>query len=342
MQSLSPDFKRILKALTLDGEPDRVPLAEVYIDPFIKELYLGRPVKTLEDTVEFYYKAGYDYVELRQGFGLFMGSSYSHGEIDSEKVSYTAVGKKGLPKQKRIWAEQHKGIITNEEDVKKYPWPRIDDFDFSEFENVKTLLPEGMKVIAVGGKIFASAWELMGFETFCLNTIVNIGLVEHLMKKIADIQLAIFERMASFDVVGAMWLADDLAYSAGLMISPDFFRKYLFPYFIQYKNICNKYDIPLIYHSDGNILEVIDDLIECGINALHPIEPKAMNIFDLKEKYGKKLCLIGNIDVGETLTRGNSDKVKSEVKGKILRLAPGGGYCLGSSNAITNFVKIEK
>ena len=339
--SPTPDFNRIKTALWLRGEPDRVPIAEVYVDPFIKERFIGRPVQTLEDMVEFYYKAGYDFVELRQGFGLLMGSDYSHSESSMNRVSYTAVGEKGAPRQKRVWAEQHRGLINDLDSFDRYPWPRIDEFDFGEFEEIKSILPEGMKVIAVGGKIFSYAWELMGFEAFCVNVITNIGIVQRLMDKIAEIQIAVFERMASYDVVGAMWLADDLAYASGLMISPDFFREYLFPYFTEYKKICDKYQIPLIYHSDGNVTEVIDDLIACGVNALHPIEPKAMDIFTLKEKYGNKLCLIGNIDVGETLTRGTPDKVRLEVKDKIKKLARGGGYCLGSSNAVTNYVKFE-
>jgi len=88
-------------------------------------------------------------------------------------------------------------------------------------------------------------------------------------------------------------------------------------------------------------LEVIDDLIACGVNALHPIEPKAMDIYKLKKIYGKKLCLMGNIDVGETLTRGNPETVDEEVKQKISRLAPGGGYCIGSSNSIPDYVPLE-
>jgi uroporphyrinogen decarboxylase len=337
---VAPNFNRIKKALLLDGEPDRVPLAEVYVDPYIKERFIGRPIKDLQDHVEFYYRAGYDFVELRQGFGILMGSNYGHQQ-GSGHVSFTRVSDAAGVRHKRVWAEQHRGLITDQQSLTRYGWPCIDDFSFEAFDQIKAILPSGMKVIAVGGKIFSPAWELMGFETFCLNTIVNIGLVQRLMEKIATIQMAVFERMAACDMVGAMWLADDLAYASGLMISPDFFRKYLFPYFVEYKKICDKYHLPLIYHSDGNIGEVIEDLIQCGIQAIHPIEPKAMDIVKLKAKYGKRLCLIGNIDVGETLARGTPTKVKAEVAEKIKALAPGGGYCLGSSNAITNYVQLD-
>jgi uroporphyrinogen decarboxylase len=337
----SPDFNRLRRALMLEGEGDRVPIAEVYVDPYIKELFLAKPVQSLDDLVEFYYRAGYDYVELRQGFGILMGEDYSSDNVSATEISYTRASGKDKPRRKRTWAHQHIGVIKDAEALDNYLWPRVEDFDFSEFENIKGILPDGMKVIAVGGKIFSVAWELMGFENLCLSIITNVGLVQKLMERIASIQLKVFEVMAGFEVVGAMWLADDLAHSTGLMVSPQFFRKHLFPWFIEYKKICEKYSLPLIYHSDGCILEVIEDLIDCGINALHPIEPKAMDIYSLKEEYGNRLCLIGNIDVGETLARGTPEAVEEEVRQKIFRLAPGGGYCIGSSNAITDYVSLE-
>jgi len=85
---------------------------------------------------------------------------------------------------------------------------------------------------------------------------------------------------------------------------------------------------------------VLDDLIACGVNALHPIEPKAMDIVELKGRVQGKLCLIGNIDLGYTLTRGTPAEVEAEVRTRIAALAPGGGYCVGSSNTVTEYVPL--
>jgi len=269
-----------------------------------------------------------------------MGEGYSD-KTPSLNVSFTRASGEDMPERRRVWAQERTGVIRNECDLADYPWPRIEDFDFSQFEVVERILPAGMKIIAVGGKIFSVAWEMMGFEAFCMNLVTNLSFIQRLMERIAVLQLQVFERMASFDGVGAMWLADDLAYSTALLISPEFYRTHLFPWFVEYKKICQKYSLPLIFHSDGRITEVIEDLIACGINALHPIEPKAMDIYDLKQKYGRRLCLIGNVDLGETLVRGTPETVDEEVKQKITRLAPGGGYCMGSSNAITDYVPLE-
>ena len=99
--------------------------------------------------------------------------------------------------------------------------------------------------------------------------------------------------------------------------------------------------MPFVLHSDGDIRPIMQDLLDCGFNAIHPIEPKAMDIKELKRDYGDKLCLIGNIDLAYTLTRGTPAEVEEEVKQRIRDIAPGGGYCVSSSNSIPGYVPVE-
>jgi uroporphyrinogen decarboxylase len=65
-----------------------------------------------------------------------------------------------------------------------------------------------------------------------------------------------------------------------------------------------------------------------------------MDIVEVKRKWGKHLALIGNIDLGHTLTRGTPQEVEAEVRQRLRELAPGGGYCLGSSNSIASYVPL--
>ena len=74
--------------------------------------------------------------------------------------------------------------------------------------------------------------------------------------------------------------------------------------------------MPFIFHSDGKVWEVIPDLIALGVNALHPIEPKAMDINEVKARFGGKLALIGNIDM-DILARGTPAAVKAQVRQRI-------------------------
>jgi uroporphyrinogen decarboxylase len=104
--------------------------------------------------------------------------------------------------------------------------------------------------------------------------------------------------------------------------------------------IAHEADLPFIFHSDGKLWDVIPDLIALGVDALHPIEPKAMDINEVKAKYGDRLALIGNIDMN-LLTLGTPEQIRAEVRQRIKDLAPGGGYAVGANPGIAYYVKPE-
>jgi len=141
--------------------------------------------------------------------------------------------------------------------------------------------------------------------------------------------------------VGALWYTDDLAFKTGLLVSPEVFRQHLFPWMKRIGQTCAERNMPFLYHSDGRLDDVMEDLLDCGIDALHPIEPQAMDIRKLKKDYGHRLCLIGNLDLEYTLTRGTPGEVAEQTRALIRDIGPGGGYCVGSSNSIPSYVPVE-
>lgn len=329
-----PDFERIRAAFN-HKEADRVPLAELIIDQKVRNAFMGRKLVTLKDNVEFWAAAGYDYILLSRGL-------LEPGEVleGATKTKFKqSLYEDGI--EERNWAAQHEGAITSLEKFESYPWPDPDDLDYSIFSEVKEYLPGNMKVICAMGKIFTCVWMLMGFETFCTALIDEPELVEAMFEKVGTIQYQVFERVVKHDSVAAVWMPDDIAYSEALMVSPKYLRQYLFPWYKKIGRACKDLGLPFIYHSDGRLWEVMDDIVECGFAALHPIEPKAMDINELKVKVGDRLCLMGNLDLGYTLTRGTPEEVVAETKERIKFLAPGGGYCVGASNSVPSYVPLD-
>jgi len=328
---LDPDFERVRAALRCQ-QPDRVPSMELLMDTELKAAFLGHEPQGYADEVDFWYRAGYDYICVRAGY-----------ELDAKGVG--ASGDKASPAGRqalrRVWAPEHKGQISSWADFERYPWPDPDDATYDHFDEIRNLLSPGMKMIGRAGDIFTNAWMYMGFESFCYAMVEQPDLVAALMDKIGRIILRTFERMAEIDGVGALWYCDDVAYTEGLLVSPHFLRERLFPWMRRIGDVCKAHDLPYVYHTDGVLWEVMDDLIECGINGLQPIEPKSMDIAQVKQRYGRRLCLIGNIDLGYTLTRGTPSEVEAEVRQRIRDCAPGGGYCVGSSNTVTHYVPVE-
>jgi len=106
------------------------------------------------------------------------------------------------------------------------------------------------------------------------------------------------------------------------------------------RQVADAIHLPWVFHSDGNLYPILDDLLSLGINGLNPIEPLSMDIIELKRNYGDRLCLVGNIDV-DNLSRGTPEDVREEVHRKINALAPGGGYVVSSSTSVTEYVRPE-
>ncbi|MEK6647276.1 MAG: uroporphyrinogen decarboxylase family protein [Candidatus Firestonebacteria bacterium] len=322
-----PNFERLRKVLLLQGEPDRIPIVELGVDDSVKKAFLGRVSLTAKDNVDFWHEAGYDYINLWLNYGLRHDSSVEKiADIDNDSKD-------------RVWAPEGKGAITTWEEFEKFPWPDK-KISYQNFEETNLYLPDGMKIIAGEGNIFTHTWEMMGFEYFSFALVENPDLVEAIFNKIGEIIYSAFKGVMSCPNLGALWFTDDIAYTEGLMVSPKVLRKYLFPWIKKIGDLAKENNLPYIYHTDGRLWEVLDDLIDCGINAIHPMEPKAWNAVEVKKKYGNKLCLIGNIDL-DRICRGTTVEIEEMVKERIKNLAKGGGYCLGSSNTIPNYVSIE-
>jgi len=328
-----PDFERYLKTLHCE-EPDRVPLGDWHVDQRPKEAFLGRKIVTIEDMIDFWRNAGFDYVTASAG--ILEPVRAPEGLTSGREQVYTEYG----DVVDREWAHEHEGIITNWEQFEKYQWPSVDDFDFDKWSQFDKLLPKGMKAILLLGKIYTPAWMYMGAETFFKALENDEDLIAAIFEKIGNIQFQVFQRVIEHDCVGAVINPDDVAHNTGLLVNPRHLRKYLFPWYKKMGDICRDKGLGFIFHSDGDCTEVMDDLIACGFHGFNPIQPNAMDIVEVKKRWGDKLCLIGNLNLDSTLTLGTPEDVRAEVHERIRTIAPGGGYMVASSNSITDYVPL--
>lgn len=322
---MSPDINTLITTLK-GGRGSYVPNIELGIHPVIKEKFLDHPVAELSDEISFWEKAGYDYIKLQPGANF---------DPNGKKPVQPHAGDSSIQ-----WASESKGIITTMADFEQFTFPKSSDFDYSRFEKVRALLPEGMGVIGQYGDIFTMTWEMMGFESFSFALFENPDLIKALNDELGNLVLSMFEYFAQSDAVDILWYSDDIAYKGGLLMSPDVLDAYIFPWLKKIGDLAKKYDKPLLYHSDGILYDVMDKLIECGIDALHPIEPQAMQLKEVKERFGDRLCLMGHVDV-DLLCRGRKEEIREQVRQNIEIAAYDGGYCVGSGNSIPDYVNFE-
>jgi uroporphyrinogen decarboxylase len=332
-----PDYHRFLDAIWR-REPDRVPIAELGMDPPVKERLLGNPVRDVETDVEFWWRAGYDYIYLRPGY------EFPHTMpkmMTTGKPKYDAAEDEEDEFEKKSVSTMGPGVISCFKDLDSYPWPEPETDDYYvPLRKAAQCLPEGMGLVTGVGGIFTRSWMLMGLENFCIALSEQPDLVAEIFKRVAEIQLTVFRKIVKMDKVVAIWNGDDLAYADSTIVSPRVYRKYLFPHMEEMASLAHAEGMPFIFHSDGRLWDVIPDLIALGVNALHPIEPKAMDINEVKARYGNQLALLGNIDM-DILARGTPEQVRQQVRQRIKDLAPGGGYLVGANPGVNYYVLQE-
>jgi len=336
---IEPDFGRIRKTAQ-HKEPDRVPLCEVLVEYPIQSRFLGREVKSkdLASQVEFWAKAGYDYIPLTVGM-MTPGKVTDESSI-SKVIRETMFKDSPEAEDEKAWNLELTSFINNREDFEHFPWDLAGQLDFSKFYEVRNLLPEGMKVIAVSGKIFTLTWMLMGFNKFAMSLIMDEQLVADVFHKVAEIQFRGLEQIFEMPHVQAVWVVDDLAFGTGPMISPQAFRDHLFPWYREMARRCHEKGLLFFMHSDGDLTMLMEDLIDLGVDVLQPVDPTCMDIVRIKETYGDRLCLAGNVP-NELLRSGTPSEVEDLVKKLIEKCAPGGGYCVGSGNSVPEWARFE-
>ena len=323
---------------------------EFGVDYDVKCAFLGRPIASIKDDVDFWYEAGYDYIPMQAGIRTLFWPGHSSSEKVADKGRET-----GNPFYRRTttrysiytegeremaWAAEASGVIASMEDFERFPWPDPDRMDLSHLDEARAWLRPGMKVIVIMGYIFTAAWWLMGMENFCIALHDQPELIRRLYQRIWAIQSAVVLRVLKHDAVGGILHPDDLAYSEALILSPKHFREFVFPWYRWCGAVVHDAGRLYLFHSDGRLTSVLEDIIGCGFDAMHPVEPKAMDIVELKKQIAGRLSLIGNIDLGYTLTRGTPQEVDDEVRERIRALAPGGGYGVSSSNSVTAYVPL--
>ena len=269
------NFDRVRTAL-LCGTPDRVPIFELKVDEEVKAAFLGHSAEGVAGEIEFQLRAGYDYVRIRPEYDFIYESRLLH------KDEYSLYGnhQKTIP-----WVDEKEGPIASRADFENFPWPKGTDIRYARLEEASRLVPEGMKIISGTTGIWESAWMLMGFERFSFALVDEPDLVRDLFQKVGEVHLEMWRTALDFPNVAAMWYTDDWAYYSGPMISPEVFRRHVFPWVRKMGECCRQKGVPFILHSDGNLWLLMDDILALGFNCIHPVEPKAMEAVELKRKF---------------------------------------------------------
>ncbi len=233
------------------------------------------------------------------------------------------------------------GPIKSESDIDNFDPPQVKESDLLALRYCAERF-KGERALVLSFQCpFRKSWNLVGgMDKLFIAYVENPAMVHRIARLVTDYTIEGIDRGVEIgaDIIA---LDGDLAHNTGTIMSPQHFREYVKPYYKEIVDHVHGLGLKVFKHTDGNHMTIFDDLVEAGFNGIHPIQPQCMDLAYVKEKYGKKICLFGNIDCMETLVTGTEDDVEREVKKAIETAAPGGGYILTSSNTIHPGVKPE-
>jgi len=302
--------------------PDRVPVMEFVVD--IRVASAAMP--DCRDAADFMDRAGFDNVCCGARFEKtreFPDGSY----IDEWGVTY-AQGPEAV-------AHPLAGPIKTLKDAKSYvpPDPTAPHRLDALAEMVQRY--KGRRAICFHHRA-AFMWSayLMGIDNILADFLLEPDKVEIVLDKVLQANIALIRRAirAGAEIIT---LGDDYAHNRGPMMSPAVFEYFLLPRLKKMVEAVHEEGALCIKHSDGNIYSLLEMILSAGPDGLNPIEPAAgMDLKATRDKVGKRVCLVGNIDCAHLLPAGTTSEVRDAVRRAIADAGKQGAFILSSSNSI--------
>ena len=193
----------------------------------------------------------------------------------------------------------------------------------------------------LGFCLFERAWSLRGFDALLMDLALSPAFVEELLDRITAIQIRVAQRFVEIGVDGGYY-GDDYGAQKGLLFSPRTWRTLFKPRLADMFNVFREADLPVIFHSDGQIDEIIPDLVEIGVTVLNPVQPEVLDHAWLKRTFGERLSFYGGISTQTVLPHGTPAQVRDAVRSCVGQLASDGtGLLLAPSHRMMTDIPLE-
>ncbi|MCS6949702.1 MAG: uroporphyrinogen decarboxylase family protein [Armatimonadota bacterium] len=318
-------------------EGDRVPIWD----------YIDNPA-----VVKYFQQPGDDYataiVRVYHGLGIDLCRGYGRSFEPTEEGSVIGEGRgQHLVRGQTAWkvhyeiqsVEELRAHLKQAEPI-SWEWLRTQWVAWIR-EEQRRFAPYTMFVPPTGSG-FHAAYGLMGQERFAYAIYDAPHEVEALLELEGESAYRFARVAAEEQLCPLHFIGDDIAYKNGLLFSPAFLRRTFLPMLKRCIEPLHQAGIKVIFHSDGNLWQILDDLLEAGIDGLNPLEPIAgMELEPLKRRYGRRLILVGGIDCSQLLPLGTLEEIRRAVRHAMQVAAPGGGFFIGSSSEVNPATPLE-
>lgn len=289
--------------------------------------------------------------------GRHYGTDDLQGHLDCNVYLYAAVGKPlyALPEDYGPRVTDEFGVVWTTSNLDRgcpvgraVSGPTLEGYEFPDPLDTKRWEPVAAAAekhpdqfhLAFIGDLWERAHFMRGIENLLLDLHTAPVFVHDLLDGICEYNLAMLEGMLRFRPDGVI-ISDDYGFQNRLMMSPQDWRTFVRPRLARMLDASKAQGLVTALHTCGNVTLIVPDLIEMGLDILHPIQPEAMDVFALKREFGRDITLWGGISTQQTLALGTPEEVRDEVNLKASVLGEGGGYILEPGITIQADVSLE-
>ncbi len=254
------------------------------------------------------------------------------------------------PDRRLVWRTSPDGAHTRHGALQSpSDWNKYIEFDADHPGNHFLVKPtvkecEKLNIVPVFGifgcGMFEELSQMFGFEMLFKLLIKDKSFVKETVKQMSDYSIAVAEHLIQ-EGGTYIYMTNDLGFKGRTIISPRMFREFFKPYIEKFCRRVHQLGGKVMMHSCGYVGDLLDDVVETGIDALHPIEKEAGNdIVEIKRKYGKKLILVGNVGI-PLMTHGTPKETYDYVKYLLKNVSKDGGHIISSSHSVTQWCKLK-
>jgi uroporphyrinogen decarboxylase len=200
----------------------------------------------------------------------------------------------------------------------------------------------GRYVFGLFGSAYFHFFSIRGFENSLVDLHVEPQNTRRLLDALHDYALRLVRQWAKIGVDALLFL-DDWGTMNGLIVSPRTWREYFKPLYRDLFAETHRLGMDCWLHTCGDVVEIVDDLIECGLDVLDPVQTSAMDIRELADRFGGRISFCGTIDVQKLLPLGTPREIRDHI-GRcrdVLARPFGNGLILAPTNTITPDVPFE-
>jgi uroporphyrinogen decarboxylase len=188
---------------------------------------------------------------------------------------------------------------------------------------------------------FRHAWDLCGMQNWLMHLVEPGPFVVRLLDRLLEYKLEQTRRLAQAGI-DIFSVGGDIAMHQRLFMQPDTWRRHFKWRDARLIEEARRYGVRhFFFHTDGNLTEVMDDLIEVGFTIIDPIQPECMDPYEVKDRWGDRITLHGTISAQHTLPFGTVEDVRQEVQERIERCGRNGGLVIAPNNVVQYDVPLE-